>query len=155
MTDQLSLKALQVVLVGEHLRNRLHAEEDPVMIKDRRYHLRMYSCCFVGRDLVDWLIRHGDASTRGGAVQCMNVLVDHGIIHHGKGNANEEGKKSCVLQTLPVKLPCRSEIYFALIDLGKKLESVRNKCKEDYCESLSAPAVIFFISLSLFRGSNL
>ena len=98
MTDQLSLKALQVVLVGEHLRNRLHAEEDPVMIKDRRYHLRMYSCCFVGRDLVDWLIRHGDASSRGGAVQCMNVLLDHGIIHHGKGNVSEEKKKSCVLQ---------------------------------------------------------
>lgn len=97
MTDQLSLKALQVVLVGEHLRNRLHAEEDPVMIKDRRYHLRMYPCCFVGRDLVDWLIRHGDASSRGGAVQCMNVLLDHGIIHHGKGNASEEGKKSCVV----------------------------------------------------------
>lgn len=98
MTDQLSLKALQVVLVGEHLRNRLHAEEDPVMIKDRRYHLRTYSCCFVGRDLVDWLIRHGDASSRGGAVQCMNVLLDHGIIHHGKGNVSEEKKKSCVLQ---------------------------------------------------------
>lgn len=98
MTDQLSLKALQVVLVGEHLRNRLHAEEDPVMIKDRRYHLRMYSCCFVGRDLVDWLIRHGDASSRGGAVQCINVLLDHGIIHHGKGNVSEEKKKSCVLQ---------------------------------------------------------
>ena len=98
MTDQLSLKALQVVLVGEHLRNRLHAEEDPVMIKDRRYHLRMYPCCFVGRDLVDWLIRHEDASSRGGAVQCMNVLLDHGIIHHGKGNASEEKKKPCVLE---------------------------------------------------------
>ena len=105
MTDQLSLKALQVVLVGEHLRNTLHAEEDPVMIKDRRYHLRMYSCCFVGRDLVDWLIRHGDASSRGGAVQCMNVLLDHGIIHHGKGNASEEGK-SLVSCKLPVKLLC-------------------------------------------------
>lgn len=82
MTDQLSLKALQVILVGEHLRNRLHAEEDPVMIRDRRYHLRMYSCCFVGRDLVDWLIRNGDANSRAGAVQCMNILHDNNIIHH-------------------------------------------------------------------------
>lgn len=89
MTDQLSLKALQVILVGEHLRNRLHAEEGPVMIRDRRYHLRMYSCCFVGRDLVDWLIRNGDANSRAGAVQCMNILHDNNIIHHGKQNAKE------------------------------------------------------------------
>lgn len=84
MTDQLSLKALQVVLVGEHLRNRLHAEQDPAMIRDRRYHLRMYSCCFVGRDLVDWLIKNGDANSRGGAIQCMNILLENSIFHHGK-----------------------------------------------------------------------
>ena len=84
MTDQLSLKALQVILVGEHLRNRLHAEQDPAMIRDRRYHLRMYSCCFVGRDLVDWLIKNGDANSRGGAIQCMNIFLENSIIHHGK-----------------------------------------------------------------------
>lgn len=82
MTDQLSLKAIQVVLFGEHLRRRLHAEDDPVMIRDRRYHLRTYSCCLVGRDLVDWLIRNGEANTRSGAVQCMNVLFENSIIHH-------------------------------------------------------------------------
>ncbi|KAJ7382104.1 hypothetical protein OS493_036943 [Desmophyllum pertusum] len=82
MTDQLSLKALQIILVGEHLRNRLHAEQDPAMIRDRRYHLRMYSSCFVSRDLVDWLIRNGDSNTRGGAVQCMNILLENSIIHH-------------------------------------------------------------------------
>lgn len=82
MTDQLSLKVLQVILVGEHLRNRLHAEQDPAMIRDRRYHLRMYSCCFVGRDLVDWLIKNGDANSRGGAIQCMNILLENSIIHH-------------------------------------------------------------------------
>lgn len=84
MTDKLSLKALQVILVGEHLRNRLHAEQDPAMIRDRRYHLRMYSCCFVGRDLVDWLIKNGDANSRGGAIQCMNIFLENSIIHHGK-----------------------------------------------------------------------
>ena len=84
MTDRLSLKALQVILVGEHLRNRLHAEQDPAMIRDRRYHLRMYSCCFVGRDLVDWLIKNGDANSRVGAIQCMNIFLENSIIHHGK-----------------------------------------------------------------------
>ena len=90
MTDQLSLKALQVILVGEHLRNRLHAEQDPVMIRDRRYHLRMYSCCFVGRDLVDWLIKNGDANSRGGAIQCMNTLLENSIIHHGEYNKDRD-----------------------------------------------------------------
>lgn len=84
MTDPLSSKALQVILIGEHLRNRLHAEHDRAMIRDRRYHLRMYSCCFVGRDLVDWLIKNGDANSRGGAIQCMNILLENRIIHHGK-----------------------------------------------------------------------
>ena len=92
MTDQLSLKAFQVILVGEHLRNRLHGEEDPVIIRDRRYHLRMYPCCFVGRDMVDWLIRKGDANSRAGAVQCMNVLYEDNIIHHGKRIPRESGK---------------------------------------------------------------
>ncbi|XP_068750320.1 DEP domain-containing mTOR-interacting protein-like isoform X1 [Montipora capricornis] len=82
MTEHLSLKALEVVLIGEHLRNRLHGEEDPVMIRDRRYHLRTYPCCFVGRDLVDWLIQNGEANSRAGAVQCMNVLFENSIIHH-------------------------------------------------------------------------
>ena len=91
MTDQFSLKAFQVILVGEHLRNRLYREEDPVMIRDRRYHLRMYPCCFVGRNMVDWLIRKGDANSRAGAVQCMNVLFEENIIHHGETIAKESG----------------------------------------------------------------
>lgn len=152
MTDQLSLKALQVVLVGEHLRNRLHAEEDPVMIKDRRYHLRMYSCCFVGRDLVDWLIRHGDASSRGGAVQCMNVLLDHGIIHHGKGNASEEGK-SLVSCKLPVKLLCVCAHIFllALIWIWRRNWKVRSKCKEDYCVVICDDILSFSFFMSRFQ----
>lgn len=82
MNDQLSLKALHIILVGEHLRSRLHSEEEPPMIRDRRYHLRMYPCCFIGRDVVDWLMKNSDANSRAGAVQCMDILLENGVIHH-------------------------------------------------------------------------
>ena len=84
MMEKLSIKGLQVILIGEHLRVRLHAEQDPPMIRDRRYHFRMYSSCLVGRDVVDWLIRNGEANGRSGAVQCMSILQENNIIHHGK-----------------------------------------------------------------------
>nr|XP_058970948.1 DEP domain-containing mTOR-interacting protein-like isoform X2 [Pocillopora verrucosa] len=82
MNDQLSLKALHIILVGEHLRSRLHSEQEPPMIRDRRYHLRMYPCCFIGRDVVDWLMKNSDANSRAGAVQCMDILLENGVIHH-------------------------------------------------------------------------
>lgn len=82
MNDQLSLKALHIILVGEHLRSRLHSEQEPLMIRDRRYHLRMYPCCFIGRDVVDWLMKNSDANSRAGAVQCMDILLENGVIHH-------------------------------------------------------------------------
>lgn len=107
MTDQLTLKALQVILVGEHLRNRLHAEQDPAIIRDRRYHLRMYSSCFVGRDLVDWLIRNGDANSRGGAIQCMNILLENSIIHHGKYKKEREILLSFYFTSLKCTSPCQ------------------------------------------------
>ena len=91
MNDQLSLKALHIILVGEHLRSRLHSEQEPPMIRDRRYHLRMYPCCFIGRDVVDWLMKNSDANSRAGAVQCMDILLENGVIHHGRSK-----KKSCL-----------------------------------------------------------
>ena len=54
------------------------------MIRDRRYHLRMYPCCFIGRDVVDWLMKNSDANSRAGAVQCMDILLENGVIHHGR-----------------------------------------------------------------------
>ena len=75
-------RKLDLVIASEHLRNRLHCEQ-PALIKDRRYHLRIYQNCFVGRDIVDWLIDHLEASNRHVAVRCMRILQDQGIIHHG------------------------------------------------------------------------
>lgn len=74
MTEHISVKTLQVLLIGEHLR---------IMIRDRRYHLRTFSCCFVGRELVDWLIKNSEANSRTGAAHCMNILLENNVIHHG------------------------------------------------------------------------
>ena len=71
-----------LVVASEYLRLRLHCEQPP-RIKDRRYHARMYQKCFIGRELVDWLIEHLEASNRNIAVKCMRTLQDIGLIHHG------------------------------------------------------------------------
>ena len=76
-----SSRKTDLVIVGEYLRIRLHCEQPP-LIKDRRYHARMYQKCFVGRELVDWLIEHLEASNRNLAVKCMRALQDINLLHH-------------------------------------------------------------------------
>ena len=72
-----------ILAVGEELRVLLH-EEDPPLIKDRRYHLTKYEACFVGHDMVDWLLKKGEVESRKEAVAMMQKLLDNGVIHHGK-----------------------------------------------------------------------
>ena len=72
-----------ILAVGEELRLLLH-EEDPPLIKDRRYHLKVYEHCFVGNDMVDWLLKKGEVESRVEAVAMMQKLLDHGVVHHGK-----------------------------------------------------------------------
>jgi EAL domain-containing protein (putative c-di-GMP-specific phosphodiesterase class I) len=36
-----------------------------VDIRDRLFHLRLYRCCFVGREAVDWMVRHAQVSAGG------------------------------------------------------------------------------------------
>lgn len=72
-----------ILAVGEELRLLLQ-EEDPPLIKDRRYHLKTYDRCFVGHEMVDWLIKKGEVESRSEAVAMMQKLLDHGVVHHGK-----------------------------------------------------------------------
>ena len=72
-----------ILAVGEELRLLLH-DEDPPIIKARRYHLRVYESCFVGHDMVDWLLKKGEVESRKEAVAMMQKLLDNGVIHHGK-----------------------------------------------------------------------
>ena len=83
MTDTVRQSNKAAILaVGEELRVLLH-EEDPPMIKDRRFHLRAYSKCFIGSEMVDWLLKKGEVESRNEAVQMMQKLVDYGVLHHG------------------------------------------------------------------------
>lgn len=73
-----------ILAVGEELRLLLH-EENPPLIKDRRYHLRTYQACFIGHEMVDWLLKKGEVESRNEAVAMMQKLIDNGVIHHGRG----------------------------------------------------------------------
>ena len=74
-----------ILAVGEELRLLLH-EEDPPIIKDRRYHLKVYEKCFTGVEMVDWLLKKGEVESRSEAVAMMQKLLDNGVVHHGKKN---------------------------------------------------------------------
>ena len=71
-----------ILVVGEELRQLLHME-DPPLIKDRRYHLRVYQDCFVGYEMVDWLLKKGEVESEQEAVSMMQKLLENGVIHHG------------------------------------------------------------------------
>ena len=77
-----------ILAVGEELRLLLR-EEEPPLIKDRRYHLRVYQDCFAGHEMVDWLLKKGEVDSRKEAVAMMQKLLDHGVIHHGECGAGD------------------------------------------------------------------
>ncbi|MGD1950888.1 MAG: hypothetical protein ACFB14_14740 [Leptolyngbyaceae cyanobacterium] len=52
-----------------------------LMIKDRRYKLKVYSKCFVGSEAVDWLVKNLDISQQE-AVCIGKRLLYRGIVHH-------------------------------------------------------------------------
>jgi small-conductance mechanosensitive channel len=55
--------------------------ENGVEIKDRRYRLNTYHACFIGQELVDWLMaNHG--FTREEAIELGQILVEKKIVHH-------------------------------------------------------------------------
>ena len=58
--------------------------DNPHLIKDRRYLLRNYSCCFIGSDTVDWLLKTRQAPDRETAVYLMNILLENNVFHQGK-----------------------------------------------------------------------
>ena len=78
-----------ILAVGEELRQLLHAEDDPPVLKDRRYHLKTYATCFIGHEMVDWLLKKGEVESRSEAVAMMQKLLENEVIHHGKGERGE------------------------------------------------------------------
>ncbi|MEN9214100.1 MAG: protein kinase [Gloeomargarita sp. DG_1_6_bins_138] len=67
-------------LDGDELLNRLRGDGG-LDIRDRRYLLRVYPRCFVGSELVTWLMNHLGIG-RQQAIQLGQTLVARNIIHH-------------------------------------------------------------------------
>lgn len=51
-------------------------------IRDRTYHLRNYSTCFVASELIDWFVSSGEAESREQAVELGQLLINTDYIHH-------------------------------------------------------------------------
>lgn len=81
MSTVRSLNKEAILTVGEDLRQTLH-DHFPHLVKDRRYHLKTYSNCVIGHELVSWLVDRKEVETRKEAVAIMQKLVDNGVIHH-------------------------------------------------------------------------
>lgn len=77
---------MDIMAIGEELRLRLHEAEQP-LIKDRRYHLKLYANSFVSKEVVDWLVENKEAESRQQAVEVMRTLQDYNVLHHGKTRA--------------------------------------------------------------------
>jgi len=69
-----------ILIIGEMIRLKMH--RDPLIVKDRRYHFRNYPCCFIGKDVVEWLLKNNEAQSASHAIACMKVLQSNGIFHH-------------------------------------------------------------------------
>jgi len=69
-----------ILILGEIIRLKMH--RDPTIVKDRKYRLRNYPCCFVGKEVVEWLLKNHEAQSASNAIACMKVLQSNGIFHH-------------------------------------------------------------------------
>eukprot|EP01095_Lingulamoeba_sp_RSL-Kostka_P006086 TRINITY_DN1883_c0_g4_i1.p1 TRINITY_DN1883_c0_g4~~TRINITY_DN1883_c0_g4_i1.p1 ORF type:complete len:268 (+),score=62.57 TRINITY_DN1883_c0_g4_i1:58-861(+) len=56
--------------------------EDGLVVKDRSYKFKTYPSCFIGSELVDYLICEGIANDRIEAVFIGQQLIDYNLIHH-------------------------------------------------------------------------
>lgn len=72
-------KINEVYLIGEQLREALH---DAGLIKNRKYHLRTYRSCIVGKELIDWLVKNKHCDTREAAIDGLKILQQHSLFHH-------------------------------------------------------------------------
>uniref|UniRef100_A0A8C0WNY5 Rap guanine nucleotide exchange factor 3 n=1 Tax=Castor canadensis TaxID=51338 RepID=A0A8C0WNY5_CASCN len=74
----------RVLRAGKHLQRHLLVT-CPTLIRDRKYHLRLYRQCCSGRELVDGILALGlGVHSRSQAVGICQVLLDEGALCHVK-----------------------------------------------------------------------
>ena len=59
---------------------------DPLAMRDRKFHRRMFEDCMVGSEMVDWMLAQTTfpVTSRAQAVAMWQVLLEQGVIAHGK-----------------------------------------------------------------------
>ncbi|KAJ8012766.1 hypothetical protein DPEC_G00046280 [Dallia pectoralis] len=72
----------KILRAGKILREAILSRA-PHMIRDRKYHLKTYSQCCVGTELVDWQMQHSSCvHSRIQAVGMWQVLLEEGVLNH-------------------------------------------------------------------------
>ena len=56
--------------------------KEGVEVKDRRHRFKHYAVCFVGKDMVQWLISNFYASTVDEAIEIGNYFIENNVFHH-------------------------------------------------------------------------
>lgn len=82
LTSEEKCRALQNSMSLRNLYEEICRPNTGVPIKTQRYRLRTYSDCFLGSDLVDWLICQQRANTRIQAAAICQALLEGGYIEH-------------------------------------------------------------------------
>ncbi|XP_062862710.1 rap guanine nucleotide exchange factor 4 isoform X2 [Trichomycterus rosablanca] len=82
----------KILRAGKVLRNVILTQASH-MIRDRKYHLKMYKRCCVGTELVDWHMQLGSCvHSRVQAVGMWQVLLEEGVLNHVDQEQNFQDK---------------------------------------------------------------
>ncbi len=92
INNQILSLFLQSDLLIYHFYNKLTNERSGVKIKDRRHHLVKYKRCFVGKDLVTWLLLSWKLKNRKNATKIATTLHNLGWFEHVTGDHDFKDK---------------------------------------------------------------
>lgn len=68
---------------------RIHSS---TLVRNLTYHFKTFKKCFIGKELVNWLIENGEADSRERAIQIGNELLDLHYFHHVTQDHNFKDK---------------------------------------------------------------
>eukprot|EP00117_Sycon_ciliatum_P032312 scpid26191/ scgid25082/ DEP domain-containing mTOR-interacting protein; DEP domain-containing protein 6 len=74
-----NLQRSEIVTLANALHLKWKADK---IVKDRRYKFRVYPQCFIGKDVVDWLINEGYASNRLEGLAIMRSMEKEQLVGH-------------------------------------------------------------------------
>jgi len=57
-------------------------DEQAIEIKDRKYHFKTYSDCFLGNEFIDYLIKQKISFSVESAIELGNHMIELGLLSH-------------------------------------------------------------------------